>query len=60
MGRAWMKQDKVGARLLWTDEANPQPVRPRGMHRRTFDRLLGRWWEAEAEKDLAIMEKYGG
>jgi hypothetical protein len=54
-GRAWSAKRRVARRLGSTD-ANDYDLRrrPRGMRRRTYDRLAARYWEAEDRLDDAI------
>jgi len=40
------KANKLRQRIGWPNDA-PYPVRPRGMHRRTFERLLAQYLAAE-------------
>jgi len=49
--RMWRKQKKLLARLGVEDRSDPHPPRPRGMHERTYQRLLERISAIEAWAD---------
>ncbi len=48
IGRGWRRQQKIEARLA------PNWQRPKGMWRRTFERLSGQVFEIESERDCAL------
>lgn len=48
VGRAWRKQSKLEARLA------PNWRRPKGMHRKTRERILEAIWECEGVRDAAL------
>jgi hypothetical protein len=50
-GRIWRKQRKLAARLGAEDRTDPHPPRPRGMHQRTYRRVLKRIWACEMWRD---------
>lgn len=56
MGRAWIKQRKLGRRL------DDDWERPRGMRRATYDRIVSRIEECEQARDAALIvfvQRYG-
>jgi hypothetical protein len=48
-GRIWRKQRKLAARLAAEDRTDPH--RPKGMHQRTYQRVLRQIWACEAWRD---------
>jgi hypothetical protein len=58
--RLWRKMAKIARRL--GDRADPEipPRRPKGMHRRTYDRLLAAWHEAAERRDSIHDAKIAG
>ncbi len=53
LARKGRKANKLRQRIDWPDDA-PYPVRPRGMHRRTFERLLAQYLAAERAWGVAV------
>ena len=51
IGRMWRKQKKLLARLGAEDRSDPQPPRPKGMHQRTYQRVIERIRTIEAWGD---------
>jgi hypothetical protein len=47
----WRKQRKLAARLGAEDGTDTHPPRPRGMHQRTYRRVLERIWACEMWRD---------
>jgi hypothetical protein len=47
----WRKQRKLAARLRAEERTDPHPPRPKGMHQRTYQRVLERIWAIEAWGD---------
>jgi hypothetical protein len=54
LGRVWQRQRKLAKRLKADDDTDTHPPRPRGMHRRTYERLLEGIWECEAWRDAQL------
>ena len=50
-GRSWRTQRKLAIRLGAKDDTNPHPPRPKGMHERTYERILDRIWDQEMRRD---------
>jgi len=50
-GRSWRAQRRLAANLGAKDDMNPQPPRPRGMRRRTYERILHRIWDQEMRRE---------
>jgi hypothetical protein len=50
-GRSWRAQCKLAARLGAKDERNLRRPRPKGMHKRTYERILRRIWNQEMRRD---------
>ncbi len=50
-GRSWRTQRKLAARLGAKDDTNAYPLRPKGMHERTYKRILQRIWDQEMRRD---------
>jgi hypothetical protein len=56
MDRAWRKIRKLaGGKLKAADNTDTSPPRPKGMHHRTYERLLSQLEAAEDAKDAAWM-----
>ena len=51
LGRMWRKQRKLAARLGAEDDTDTHPPRPKGMHQRTYRRLLEQIWQCEMWRD---------
>jgi len=49
MGRLWRKQRKLEAKINWI--AGEMADRPKGMRKRTFERILDRIYTIEEAKD---------
>jgi len=47
----WRKHRKLMARLGAEDRSHPHPHRPKGMHQRTYQRVIERIWAIEAWGD---------
>jgi hypothetical protein len=62
LGRAWRKQRKLAARLRAEDDTDIHPPRPKGMHQRTYRRVLERILACEMWRDEQLyrfMQRHG-
>jgi hypothetical protein len=50
-GRSWRTQRKFAARLGAKDDTSPHPPRPKGMHERTYKRIVRRILDQEMRRD---------
>jgi hypothetical protein len=51
LGRTWRRQRRLAARLGAEDDTDMHPPRPKGMHQRTYERVLNQIWACEASRD---------
>jgi hypothetical protein len=59
-GRVWRKQRKLAARLRAEDRTDTHPPRPKGMHQRTYQRVLERIWACEMWRDEQLYLRMPG
>jgi hypothetical protein len=62
LGRTWRRQRKLAARLGAEDDTDMRPPRPKGMHQRTYRRVLEGIWACEMWRDEQLylfMRRHG-
>jgi hypothetical protein len=58
--RLWWKMAKIARRLGARADPEIPPGKPKGMHRRTYERLLAAWMEAAERRDRIYDTKIAG